>query len=77
MFINPTFKGHRAPDTELVIPNAVLPPIVNLTAEEEIEPEPVNPLDSKDPFIRAFEEVEELYYDEFLDFYCGQHVHDT
>ncbi len=74
MFINPTFKGHRAPDTELVIPNAVVPSIVNCTDEDEIEPEPQ---DSRDLFIRAFEEEEALYYDEFLDFYCGQHVHDT
>ena len=76
MFINPTSNGHHVQDAELAIPNAIVPAIVNFSEEDEIEPEPDEETGTSDPFLLAFEE-EELYYDDFLDFYCGQHVHDN
>lgn len=78
MFIYPTVKGYHVLDAELVVPHAVIPSVVNVTdeseseSESELEPEE---LESLDPFMCAFEE-EESYYDDFLDFYCGQHVQD-
>ena len=71
MFIKPTPEGHHVLDEGLVVPNAVVPTFVNTCHEDEVEPEP----NHEDPFLLDFDE-ESSYYDDLLDFYCGQHVHD-
>ncbi len=77
MFIYPTSKGHHVPDADLAVPCAVVPTVVNTLEEDEIEPEPDNDVRTTDPFMGALEDEDELYFDEFLDSFCGQHVHDS
>ncbi len=74
MFIHPTSKGFLAPDSNCAMPKAIVPN-ENFSEEDKTDSEPEEE-SACDPFMRILEE-EELYYDEFLDFYCGQHVHDT
>lgn len=76
MFIYPTSKGHHVLDTELAVPKAVVPTIAHFQEDDEILPQEDEEDGKSDPFIQACDE-EELYYDDFLDFYCGQHVHDN